>query len=83
MACAGDVTKEADFARDLDLWQDRLCAVDGFAPFEAIEAVGDSEIAISVRRWLRTLEQLPVIEIKHADRKQEDERADEQSEIQV
>ena len=42
----GDVAEKPDLSGYADLRKNRLCALDGLAPFEAIEAVGNLQVAI-------------------------------------
>jgi hypothetical protein len=83
MAICRDVPKKSNLARNTDLRKDCLCAIGGFAPVDTTEAARDFEIAVSFGRELGAGNQLPVVQVKNARRKQKDKRTDEQTEIQV
>ena len=56
---------------------------DGLRPLEAIEAVGNLQVAIRLGLQIVADDQLSVIQVEHARREEQDERADEQAEIEM
>ncbi len=80
---SGDVAEKADLTGHAHLRKNRRCARDGLRTLEAIEALGNLQVAIRLGLQICPDNQLSVVEIKHARRKEQDERADEQAEIQM
>ena len=83
MAIRGDIPEKTYLAGHAHLRKDCLGAVDGLASLEPIETVGNREIAVRLGWRLSAWIQLAVVQVKHARREEQNERADEQTEIQM
>ena len=79
-----DVSNESNLARHVNLIDDRSGSIDGLTAASGLDSEGDRDVLNRRRyRCRRARVHFGVVEKQHADGERDDERADEQTEIQM